>query len=146
MATLQAVIDQIQDVVAAISGIRAAPHEPPDNINIYPFAVAFAKTGTWTLGKPTGCMTGMHDIVIELHTGVRKDLARDVTAAMAYAKSVPNAIGTAQLVTVSLTALEAIGSITYEFGPMVWGPLDKSVNTIGWRWTIHNVKTIDALT
>lgn len=145
MATLQAVIDQIQDVVAAISGIRAAPHEPPDSINIYPFAVAFAKTGTWTLGKPTGCMTGMHDIVIELHLK-RNDLARDVTAAMAYAKSVPNAIGTAQLVTVSLTALEAIGSITYEFGPMAWGPLDKSVNTIGWRWTIHNVKTIDALT
>ena len=145
MATLQEVIDQVQDVVAAISGIRAALHEPPDSINVYPFAVAFVKSGTWTLGKPTGMMTGMHDIVIELHTGVRKDLARDVTAAMVYAKSVPNAIGKAQLITVSLTALQAIGSIDYEFGPMSWGPLDASVNTIGWRWTLHGVKTVDAL-
>jgi hypothetical protein len=142
MATLQAIVDQVQDVVAAITGVRAAPHEPPDSISVYPFAVAFVKSGTWTLGRPSGCMTGLHDIVIELHTGVRKDLARDVATAMGYAKSVPQAIGDAQLVHVSLTALAAIGSMSYEFGPLSWNGMD----TIGWRWTLHDVKTIDSLT
>jgi len=87
MATLQAVIDQIQDEIGALSGIRAAPHEPPESMSAYPFAVAFVKSGNWTLGKPAGCMTGLHDIVVELHIA-RKDLARDYAAAMAYAKSV----------------------------------------------------------
>jgi hypothetical protein len=141
MATLQAVIDQVQDVIAQISGVRAAPHEPPDSIAVYPFAVAFVKSGTWKLGQPTGCMTGMHDIVIELHLE-RKDLARDVARAMAYAKSVPQAIGDAWLVHVSLTALEAIGSLSYEFGPLSWNGID----TMGWRWTLRDVKTIDSLT
>jgi hypothetical protein len=141
MATLQAVIDQVQDVIGAISGIRAAPHEPPDSISQYPFAVAFAKSGSWTFGNPTGQMKGIHDITIELHTGVRKDLARDVTTAMGYAKSVPNAIGKAQLITVSLSALQAIGSMDYEFGPMAWNGID----TIGWRWTLRGIKTVDTL-
>ena len=139
MATLQAVIDQIQDEIGALSGIRAAPHEPPESMSAYPFAVAFVKSGNWTLGKPAGCMTGLHDIVVELHIA-RKDLARDYAAAMAYAKSVPNAIGSAWLVDVTMTSLDAIGSIAYEFGQMSWAGID----TIGWRWTIRDVKTIDA--
>lgn len=138
MATLQQVIDQIQDTVGAISGIVSAPHEPPDQVSQWPFVAAYVKSGTWILGKPAGQMTGLHNIVVELHIA-RKDLPRDVTKAMTYAKSVPNAIGKAWLVSVTLSALEAIGPIEYEFTEMEWG----GVITLGFRWTLTAVKTID---
>jgi len=49
MATLQSAIDEIQTEVRALSGIRSAPDEPPDQMGAYPFAVAYAGKGVWEL-------------------------------------------------------------------------------------------------
>lgn len=139
MATLQLAIDQIQDEVGALSGIRGAPDEPPDSINVFPFAVCYARSGSYYIGPPD-VMTGLHTIVLELHVA-RKDLARDVATAMGYAKSIPNAIYSA-LKDGSLTAISTLGDIRYEFVPMTWAGQD----TIGFRFYIEEVKTQDAIT
>ena len=140
MATLQAAITQIQAQVAAISGIRKAPDEPPAQINQFPFAVCFSERGEYETGSPTGNMRGLHDIVIELHVA-RKDLPRDYRSAMQFAKSIPNAIFSANAAR-TLTAISTHGEITYEFGQLDWG----DTPTLGFRFVIEDVKTQDALT
>jgi hypothetical protein len=138
MATLQEAINQIQAEVKAISGIREAPEVPPEGMDHFPFAICFARTGEYTIG-PAGVMTGMHTIVLELHV-VRKDLTRDIPAAMKYAKSIPLAILVA-LMNRTLTAISTMERIRYEFGPLGWG----ATETIGFRFYIDGVKTQDTI-
>lgn len=138
MATLQQVIDQIQAAVGAISGIRAAPDEPPENMSVFPFAIAYSQTGFYE--QKQGRMLGSHSIAVELHVA-RKDLARDVQKAMSYAKSVPNAIYAAQEAG-SVTSASYLGRVTYVFGPMAWGEVD----TLGFRFVVEEVRTDDLIT
>lgn len=139
MATLQDAIVQIQALVSGISGIRGAPDEPPDQISHYPFAVCFPESGVYEAGVPAGCMQGLHDIVVELHVA-RKDLPRDYRKAIAYAKSIPNAILNA-LGTVNLDTVSTVGFIRYEFGVLNWG----ETPTMGFRFVLESVKTTDTL-
>lgn len=138
MATLQDAIDQIVTAVRGIAGIRHSPDEPTDVIAVYPAVQTFSKSGSYK-HAPIGVMTGLHDVTVELHIA-RNDLPRDVAAAMVYAKSIPNAILKAHKAG-TLTAVEEIGGIEYEFGPMTWAGTD----TIGFRFTIHDVKTQDTI-
>ena len=139
MATLQEAIDEIQDQIGAISGIRGAPDEPPDSINAFPFAVAYVESGEYYIGPPQ-VMTGLHTVVVESHVA-RKDLERDVARAMPYAKAIPNAIFAA-LTNSTFTAFQTLGAIAYEFGPLDWG----DVQTIGFRFRLEGVKSQDEIT
>ncbi len=133
MATLQSAIDEIQAQIRTLSGIRAAPDEPPDQISAYPFVVAYASSGEWRFQTPE-TKVGLHDIVVELHVA-RKDLPRDVQNAMSYSDSIPNAIMLA-LKDGTFSAIETFERITYEFVSLGWGGVD----TIGFRFTVVGVK------
>jgi len=139
MATLQDAIDQIQAVVRAVEGIRQAPDEPPEGLNFFPFAVAYVEAGEWIIGPPE-LMTGLHTVVIELHVA-RKDLPRDVEAAMRYAKAIPNAILDAHR-KAEFTAFQTFERMTYEFAALGWG----GTETLGFRFRIERLKTQDAIT
>ena len=139
MATLQEIIDEIQDQVGAISGIRGAPDEPPDSIHAFPFAVAYVDGGEYHIGPPQ-VMTGLHTVIVELHVA-RKDLERDVARAMPYAKAIPNAIFSAHT-DATFTAFQTLERITYEFGPLDWSGLQ----TIGFRFRLEGVKSQDEIT
>ena len=52
MATLQDIIDQVQDEMESLPGVRAAPDEPPDQINVFPFVVTYADNGEYYIGPP----------------------------------------------------------------------------------------------
>ena len=134
---LQAAIDDVQNTVAGLTGIRAAPHEPPESLNVYPFCVAYAGSGSWEYG-PMGDKKGIQNIVLELHVA-RKDLARDIAAAMAYCESIPNAIMADP--TLGGTVNTISGPIVYTFGALSWAGTD----TLGFRWTIP-VKLQSAIT
>ncbi|RPI96981.1 MAG: hypothetical protein EHM39_10290 [Chloroflexi bacterium] len=139
MATLQQAIDEIQAVVGAVPGIRQAPTVPPEDLSFFPFAVAFVEAGEWIIGPPE-LMTGLHTVVIELHVA-RKDLPRDVTAAMRYAKAIPNAILDAHR-KAEFTAFQTFERITYEFAALGWN----DTATLGFRFRIERLKTQDAIT
>lgn len=139
MATLQDAIDQIVDAVGVLTGIRHAPDEPTDKAPAFPAIMAYAESGHYS-HMPIGVMTGVHTITVELMVA-RKDLPRDVAAAMAYAKSIPNAIYKAHKAG-TLTAVEEIGDINYSFGPMAWGGED----CIGFKFKVAGVKTQDSIT
>lgn len=139
--TLETVISEIAEDLQDIEGLRGAPSEPPEQINVFPFVVIYVRGGVWQIGAP-GVIRGLHDIVVELHVA-RRDLPRDVRAAMSYAESVP------QILLGALSAkgdrfngsISTFGRLSYTFGPMQWGGVD----TVGFRWVLENVKTETAL-
>lgn len=137
MATLPDAIARIQVLVRALGGIRGAPNEPPEKLNRFPFAVAFAGRGTWAGGSPAGEKRGLHTIIVELHVA-RKDLPRDVAAAMGYTESIPNTI----LNDPTLNGnVDAVNEIRYTFGPLGWG----TAETLGFQFEI-DVKQRSAIT
>lgn len=140
MATLQQAIDQIQDIIGAMSDIRAAPDEPPERMNRYPFAVCYAGDGVYALAPPD-TMTGLHNIILELHVA-RKNLPRDVSTAMGFAKSIPNAIFKGWT-DGNISAIQTFEQISYAFGVLETWP---DIPTVGFRFTIENVKTQDEVT
>lgn len=134
--SIESVVEELQGVVADISGIRAAPVYPPDAMSVYPFAVCYARSGVYQIGPPE-VMTGLHTVVIEVHVA-RKDLARDVAGVIGYADAVPAAIFAA-LADGTLTSTLTIATIRYEFGPLGWAGVD----TLGYRFYLEGVKTQD---
>ena len=125
---LQAAIDAIQDLMLTISAIREAPDEPPDTINVYPFAVCFASSGAWT-PQSAAWKKGLHTITLQVHWA-RKDLARDVTKAMALVETIPNLL--CNNPTLAGTVDTIVYPLTYTFGALSWGGVD----TIGFDFKI----------
>jgi hypothetical protein len=141
VATLQEIIDQIQDVTGALSGVRSAPDEPPELVSAWPAVIAYSASGQWRGGDPPQIMNGTHTIVIQMHVP-RKDLARDVATLMGYAKSLPNALFKAWLVDGTLTAMNYIREINYRLRT------DQTIGetpTVCIEWTVAGVNTRDII-
>jgi hypothetical protein len=139
MATLQQAIDEIQTAILSLAGIRDAPSQPPEAMNAFPFVVCYPRTGIWEAQTPE-TKIGLHNLVVELHVA-RKDLPRDVEKALAYSESIPNVI-LLRFKDGTFTAIQMFDAITYEFLTMGWAGID----TIGFRFTITNVKMVSVIT
>ena len=137
MASIRDAVAQIQENVDAVSGMRAAPTDPPESIRYFPFAVSYLEGGTWEVG-PAGIKTGLHTIVCEVHVARKNDLAREVKKAMDYSDNIPNDL--LDDITLGGT-VETIVEMRYDFGPMGWGGVD----TVGFRFYI-TVKMQSAIT
>jgi hypothetical protein len=136
--SLQDCIDDVADTIGAISGIRAAPHEPPEAISAYPTVITYPGAGEYRTGEPAGMLKYLGDIVVELHLA-RKDLPRDVAKVATYERSIPNDI------------LEdtTLGGHCSTCGPVTSSGLiamEWDVPTIGIRYVIKNVKIQAAFT
>lgn len=134
MNSLQDIIDEIQDVVADVSGIRRAPDNPPEAMAVYPFATCFPREGYWTM-TPSGMIQGVHTLWLEVHVA-RKDLPRDTETAIALSKSIPEAIWSAYR-NQSFTHLKVMQRISYTFGVLDWLGTD----TVGFRFMLEGIKT-----
>lgn len=141
MSVIQDAIDQLQTEIRAISGIRAAPDEPPEAISVYPYVVGYVRDGTWESEFGAQIMKGLHNIVLELHVARGSDLTRAVVEAMGYSNSIPNAIFDA-FRDLRLTTIDAFTTIAYTFGPMSWNGID----TFGFRFVINSVKMRETIT
>lgn len=143
MATLQQVIDAIQDDLGALTGIREAPDEAPENMNVFPFVVVYPSSGEWRSDIP-GNKIGLHTLTVELHVA-RKDLPRDIQKAMAYSESIPNTLLKAVASTsgdLFASTISTFDRITYTFGPLGWAGVD----TLGFRFQVIGVKMQSAIT
>jgi len=128
---LQDAIAKVQELAGAVSGIRAAPEYLPESINIFPFLVCYAGSGSFEIA-PAGVMKGLHNIILELHVA-RQDLPRDTKNVMQYSDSIPQAIMADPTLGGTVST---IGSISYTFGGMQYG----TQQTLGFRFTIQSVK------
>jgi hypothetical protein len=131
MATLKNAIINLQDDLRTIPGMQAAPYEPPDNIQAYPFCVAYPSAATGTIGAPAGQYRIVYELIIELHVA-RKDMPRDydktahlLEAVMSKLLANPTLGGEGTIVT------EFSDRINAQWGVMQWG--ENQPETIGWQ-------------
>jgi hypothetical protein len=140
--SLIGIIQAIQDTVGAVTGIRAAPDYPPENLNsIFPFSVCYPESGTYTEG-PGGVSAykALHNIKLQIHFG-RADLPKSVEAAIPYGDLIAKAL----LIDPQINdSCDTFDEILYTFGPLAWG--EPAIPTIGWDFTLTNVKEIESTT
>lgn len=131
---LQEVVDELKN----LRDIRRIPDEPPENNDVFPFAVVYPISGIFQkIGA--GFMTNLHNINIELHVA-RKDLPRDYAQVVDLLDRIPNQleIGLESGRFSSVTTWE---NITYTFGPLSWAGVD----TLGVTFTMNNTKLLDTV-
>lgn len=118
-----AAVAEIQRVVGLLEGMRAAPDAPPEQINVYPFALSYI--GQCEVSKSSAHHTiRIFTIVTEIHVA-RKDLPRDIAKLNAYPTSVPDALWADPTLGETVdTLLSCQGAIT----PMEYG----GVQTLAW--------------
>ncbi len=130
MAIIQDAIEALQKTVSRVAGIKQAPEYPPENINDFPFAICYARDGSWDWDS-FGSVRCVANVVLEVHVA-RKDLPYDIERAMVFSDSVPEAILADD--TLSNCGYELRDELTWTFGPMRWGA--QTENTVGFRWVI----------
>ncbi|MCK9600783.1 MAG: hypothetical protein M0R06_17210 [Sphaerochaeta sp.] len=135
MTTLASACNAIQIAAGGVSGIKYAPEQPPETPEDFPFVVTYPETFTGTINTMEDFRM-LYNITVELHIS-RQDLPVDVARLLAYAESFPNVIFKA----LKTNAIAASG-ITGTFGALEWG----GIETIGYRWTVQNVKVITNIT
>lgn len=141
MATVQNVIEAIQSDMLALDGMRAAPDYPPEMINVFPFSIAYAMNGSFA-PFPAGAQTGLHQIVVDVHVA-RKDLPRDVEKMMPWLETVSNAL----LRSVGLQTGDRFANTIQTFERLEYRLTHwEDIGTVGWRFTLVNVKLSAALT
>ena len=134
MATLAQVIERVATVLASVPGIRRAPINPEEQMNVFPFGVVYPLDGESQFGTP-GERLELDSIAVELHVA-RKDLPRDVQGALPFVDSIPDALMSDMISTQWANTIDTFESISWTFGPLGWGGMD----TLGFRFTISGVK------
>lgn len=125
--SLAGAITALQTAVGAIDGIKQAPGVPPEKLSQFPFAVAYPGTGRIVM-QPTGWYQAFHTIVLELHLA-RKDLPRDIAAALPYVELIPAVINANRTLGGAVTTID--GDISYQFAQLDWVG---DIQTIGFRF------------
>jgi len=134
MATLEAVIADVAATIAAVTGIRAAPASPDDNLNVTPFAITYPGTGIASPGVP-GERLNLDSIVIELHVA-KRDMPRDIATALPFVDSIPNALMTRFTTNQWSSTIETFATIEWTFQDLDW----MGLQTIGFRFIVTGIK------
>lgn len=135
--TLQTLLSTVQTAVGAVTGVKYAPDYPPDQPGDFPFVVTYL--GEFRhVQNTTEDFRSLYNVIVELHVA-RKDLPEDVYALLPYMETVTKAI-----INALLTNNYAYGgTIEGTFGVLNWG--EPQVQTLGFRWTVRDVKVLTAL-
>ena len=127
--SLLSAITQVQTTIAAVTGIKAAPANPPDAPSgQWPLSVAFPRLGRFS-GGGYAQVVGYHTIIVQIHYA-RADLARAYSTICPYLETVIEALLADPTLGATVTTID--GEITYTFGEMVWG----GIPTIGWQFDV----------
>lgn len=137
MSTLQDAIAQVQTYMLAI-GVRGAPATPPEQPNVFPFAICQPASGLWHGNDATG-KTGLHTIWLDVHVA-RRDLSHDVLALWPFIETVPNKLikearDSLWAGTISALLSSSAEPIRYQSMTFQWDQAGM-VKTIGLRFSV----------
>lgn len=90
MGTQLEIIQAVMDIVGQVTGIKEAPDYPPEQLNDFPFAVAFPADGTHNVSIP-GERMFLGNVVLEIHVS-RVDLPSAVQNSIGFGDSIPAAL------------------------------------------------------
>jgi len=130
---LKDAVQEVVNMLREVDGLRRVPDEPPENNDQFPFVIVYPGDGRYK-GGPPGLVTGLHNIVIELHIA-RKDLPRDFSSAMVLFDRIPFKLF-ANLKAKKFSTIRTFSDIEYEFGPLNYAGID----TLGPTYTMTEVK------
>lgn len=117
LPTLVAICGAVQDVVAAVTGIRMAPDTPPEQSAISD-VVGYCYPGTGSFTEITaGRASGRHTLHLVILTP-RRHLRTDYARIVGLGDTVPRALLSAG--TLAGTTLQ-INEVRYTFGALEWG-------------------------
>lgn len=133
---LRDVVTNLQSKAAALSGVKEAPIDPPESANQFPFAVTYVRSGEWH-AESAGFSHALVTLVTEIHIA-RQILPLDVKKALPYFETFLQSI----LNDLDLgNTVDTVPLIEFEFGGMSYGEQDGvPISTIGWRFTLSDVK------
>jgi len=135
-SNITAVVRAVQDLVLSISGIASAPDFPPESPNVFPFVVCYPSSGNFG-GFPTGTMTGLHNVIVELHIN-RKNMPLDMEKLQTYIEAIPKKLLGSP--TLSGT-VQTYNGINYSINAVTWA----NVETVAVIYTINNLKIQETL-
>lgn len=120
-------IAALQTVAASLDGIQAAPESPPESVEVFPFSVAFARSGAYE-PQSASFADGLHTIFLQIHCD-RTVLNYAIERATPYIESFPRAV----LADPTLGgAVSEVRAIRYAFGALKYAGTD----TIGAQFEI----------
>ena len=127
--TIQAAIAYIQGLAEGLTGIRQAPDFPPEQMNVFPFAVCYPSVGEFRAG-PIGLMKGC--IAWSLRFTWRGRIYRATWRRRCHSENCWPRPCLTILPWAEPSTQCADEGITYTFGALAWGGQE----TVGWRLTI----------
>lgn len=126
-------MDRVQVIAGGLAGIQAAPLKVPEDVPFSPFVISYPGRGRAEPHSKSWYESRM-GIITEFHFS-RQILPLAIEAAMPLFELFIEAIyGDATLG----GKVEAIESITWDFGYLDWGTVRDA--HIGWRFTIEAVR------
>ena len=115
MSTLVDAITNIQAKADALSGIKAAPVNPPEDMSQFPFSVCYANIGGVEF-RASGFGDYLHTIYCEIHVA-RIILPKAVAQAMPYIESFVSSV----IADPTLGGnVSVVNNIRYTFGRLDW--------------------------
>lgn len=138
MTTILQVVQAVQDQMLAVTGIKNAPDYVPENAGAYPLVITYPERGTVLAGSPAGVKRGLHNIVIEVHVKAA-DLGSALRVLMPLFDNITDKLCKD---TTLGGVVSTFGGIEYTLGALGLG----GVNTVGWRFTLLDVKVDNILT
>jgi hypothetical protein len=135
LTTIDSVCTTLQTALGGITGIKSAPSYPTEQAPDFPFVVAYPGGGKSAV-EPAGSFTALHAVLVEFHVA-RKNLPSDVATSLGLFEALLEMLHQ----TLGDNAV-AHKEVKWEFSEMVWG----DVQTLGYRFTIDDVKIITAIT
>ncbi len=142
-----AALTEIQTLMAALTGVRSVPANPPDAIGVDPVVLVYAAFGN-VRQKTFDDTIALHNIGIDVLVS-NTDLARARKVLNPFIDSIPAALYSARK-SGSLTAIETFGGgagegdrgIDYEF----ISPTYNDVAYLGYRFVVNDVKITTLIT
>jgi hypothetical protein len=139
MSGLTDIIGDIQLRLKALPGMGDVPFYPQEDAAKFPHITIYPGASQWTFG-PAGDKKILYNIVVELHVS-RKNLPDDAKSVYRYVEIVPNALmssnETDTLANTAFSGISFSGLISMGYG---------GSDTLGFRWTLQDVKLITAIT
>lgn len=122
-------------LIANVTGIKGAPQKPPDDMAVFPYAVAWPLEGSVVGDGAPGTYRNLATVRLEVHVG-RNDLPVSIDAVYPFLERVLDKILKPSNLTlngnVDTIIFDAERPITWSFGELEW----LSQQTIGWRINI----------
>ena len=139
MATIEDAIQEMVDIVNAVTGMRNVPGAPPDTNDQFPFATLIPVSGRFEM--QSRAIQSWHDVEIHLHVE-RKGMTMAYNQIMPLLTTIPKAL-MQELSDGGFTHLTTWeGDISYVWETSSW----QNTPTLAFIFTVEGVKVLDTLT